>query len=323
VLLVPAMTMLLNFAVAGEEPDHLARIERSGAATPAESTALVSPDVNGNQLSILHAVILGVVEGATEYLPVSSTGHLVIAQRALGLGNEGEDADAANALAICIQSGAILAVFVLYFHRIRQMLRGLFGGDREGLRLVGNLLIAFTPAAVIGLLFHDWIKRHLFGIGPVAAALIVGGLLILATAKQLRQRSSDLGKELHRMSSRDALTVGLMQCLAFWPGFSRSLATILGCLWTGLNLAAAVEFSFLLGLVTLSAATVFEGMQHGDEILRHYGWISPLVALVVAFVSAVLSVRFMIGVLGRFGLSPFGYYRIALALICLLTLFYA
>jgi undecaprenyl-diphosphatase len=247
----------------------------------------------------------------------------LIVQRALGLGTEGEDLEAANALAICIQSGAILAVFVLYFHRIRQMMRGLLGGDREGLRLVGNLLIAFAPAAVIGLLFHDWIKQHLFGIGPVASALIVGGLLILATAKQLKERASDVGKELHTMSSRDALKVGLMQCLAFWPGFSRSLATILGCLWTGLNLAASVEFSFLLGLVTLSAATVFEGMQHGDEILRQYGWVSPLVALVVAFISAVLSVRFMIGVLGRFGLAPFGYYRIALAIVCLVTLYYA
>ncbi len=111
-----------------------------------------------------------------------------------------------------------------------------------------------------------------------------------------------------------------MQCLAFWPGFSRSLATILGAMLVGLTLSAAVEFSFLLGLVTLSAATVFEGIKHGPEMIAQYGVISPLVALVVAFVSAVISVRFMIRVLSSHGLAPFGYYRIVLAIICLMWL---
>ncbi len=269
-------------------------------------------------LPLAHAVLLGVVEGATEYLPVSSTGHLVIVQRAIGLGDEAHDAAEANALAICIQSGAILAVLVLYSGRFQQMLKGIRGMDVDGLRLVRNLLTAFVPAAIVGLLFHDWIKQHLFGIRPVAGALFVGGVLILATAKNIMDRTGDGGKDLHEMTCRHALLVGVMQCLAFWPGFSRSLATILGCVWAGLRLTAAVEFSFLLGLVTLSAATAFEGMQHGPAIVSHYGIVSPLIALVVAFLSAVVSVRFMVRILGSYGLAPFGYYRIAIAAACII-----
>ncbi len=282
-----------------------------------DNVAAQSP---GASLSLLNAVILGVVEGATEYLPVSSTGHLVIVQRALGLGSEAEEKEAADALAICIQSGAILAVLVLYFGRFQQILRGLFGRDSDGLRLLRNLLVAFLPAAVLGLLFHDWIKQHLFGVRPVAGALFVGGLLILMTAKGISNRSHDSGKELQQITLRDAALIGLMQCLAFWPGFSRSLATILGSMWAGLRLTAAVEFSFLLGLVTLSAATTFEGLKHGSEIVTHYGVISPLVALMVAFVSAVVSIRFMIRLLSSYGLAPFGYYRIALAIVCVMWL---
>lgn len=276
--------------------------------------------ITGSALPLRDAVVLGVVEGATEYLPVSSTGHLLIVQHLMGMGSNDDEAEAANALAICIQSGAILAVVLLYFGRLRQMLRGVFGRDADGLRLLRNLWLAFLPAAVIGLLFHDWIKRTLFGITPVAAALFVGGLLILATAEGLKQSAHNSQKGLAEMNWRDALFVGVMQCLAFWPGFSRSLATILGCMWAGIELAAAVEFSFLLGLVTLSAATGFEALQSGQQIVAHYGLVPPFVAFAAAFVSAAISVRFMIQFLGRFGLAPFGYYRIALATICFLWL---
>lgn len=266
--------------------------------------------------SLLDALILGVVEGATEYLPVSSTGHLLLVQHALGNGAEEASPEAANALAICIQIGAILAVLVMYRARIRQMLRGVFQRDPAGRQLVENLLIAFLPSAVIGLLFHDWIKETLFGVRPVLAALLVGGVLILATSKEVARQQAKEGKQIAGMSRRDCFVIGLAQCCAFWPGFSRSLATILGALWIGASLNAAVEFSFLLGLVTLSAATVFEGVNSGSAIYAQYGIWFPLTALVAAFVSAVVSIKFMISLLSSHGLAPFGYYRIAVAVVC-------
>ncbi|WP_010586752.1 undecaprenyl-diphosphate phosphatase [Schlesneria paludicola] len=276
-----------------------------------------SPEPARATLSPFQAVALGFVEGVTEYLPVSSTGHLLIAVHLLGMDTTQRQKDAAESLAICIQSGAILAVLVLYFGRIRQIVAGMLGRNPEGLKLLFNLLVAFFPAAVIGLLFNKWIKAHLFGVIPVAIGLFVGGVLILAQSLFGMKQNQDTGKELTQLSVRDALFVGIMQCLAFWPGFSRSLATILGCRWTGMRMMAAVEFSFLLGLVTLSAATAYEGLKHGKDMIADYGMTTPLIALFVAFVAAVVSVRFMVGALSKFGLSPFGYYRILLALACL------
>jgi undecaprenyl-diphosphatase len=285
------------------------------AAVAADATnAEVAP--TGVSLTAFQAIILGLVEGATEYLPVSSTGHLIIVQNLLGLSDGDSDSHAADALAICIQGGAIFAVVLLYFARIRQMCVGMLGKEPNGLRLLRNLIIAFTPAAIIGLLFNDVIKEHLFGVKAVASSLLVGGLLILATAKTITHRSGDNGKELHEMSWSAALIIGLMQCCAFWPGFSRSLATILGAVWTGFRLSAAVEFSFLLGLTTLTAATAYEGLKHGPEMFSQYGYAMPLLALVVAFVAAALSIKFMIAFLNQFGLAWFGYYRIALAAAC-------
>ncbi len=271
-------------------------------------------------LSLFQAVVLGFVEGATEYLPVSSTGHLLIVEHLLGMDADERQKEAANSLAICIQLGAILAVLVLYFGRIRQIVFGMLGRDAEGLRLLVNLIVAFFPAAVVGLLFKDWIKAHLFGVMPVAAALFVGGVIILLQGWFAKNGDAEVGKEISQMTWRDALFVGILQCLAFWPGFSRSLATILGCRFVKVRMMAAVEFSFLLGLVTLSAATVYEGLKHGREIIADYGMAMPAVALVTAFVAAIVSVRFMVGALGKFGLTPFGYYRIVLAIACVVWL---
>jgi undecaprenyl-diphosphatase len=281
------------------------------------SPAIESSDTTRPSLTLVQAVILGFVEGATEYLPVSSTGHLLIVEHLMGMDGAGRQMEAAHSLAICIQIGAILAVVVLYFDRIWQMLRGMIGRDKEGLKLLINLLVAFLPAAIVGLLFNRWIKEHLFGVLPVAVALFVGGILILQQSLGRKESGDETGKDLTQMSLREALFVGVMQCLAFWPGFSRSLATILGCRWSNIRMMAAVEFSFLLGLVTLSAATAYEGMKHGKEMIADYGVVMPMVALVTAFVAAVVSVRFMVGALGKFGLVPFGYYRILLAIVCL------
>lgn len=292
-----ALFTLISLPIKAAEPEP----------TPDKSTAL----------PLWQAVALGAIEGATEYLPVSSTGHLLIFQHWMGLSDDLEETEAAQALAICIQIGAILAVVLLYFKRLRQMVVGLLGGDPAGLRLFFHLIIAFIPAAIIGILFKDVIKEHLFNIYSVATALAVGAMLILVTPGKNTKDDAAGGKDLTDMKWHEALLVGVMQCLAFWPGFSRSLSTILGCRVVGLRLSAAVEFSFLLGLVTLSAATAKEGLDHGKKIFEYYGVVSPLIALGVAFVFAVISVRFMVGLLSQFGLAPFAYYRLLLAALCI------
>lgn len=268
-------------------------------------------------MPVWEAVALGFIEGVTEYLPVSSTGHLLIFQHWLGRTEATDETEAAHALAICIQSGAILAVVLLYFRRLQQMLRGILGGDPEGLRLFLHLCIAFLPAAVIGILFHRAIKAHLFGIRSVTLAVFVGAVLILALPRLHKDSGQANEKDLSQLNWWEAFLIGCMQCLAFWPGFSRSFATILGCRAVRLRMDDAVEFSFLLGLVTLSAATAKETLSHGSHIVEQFGVLSPLLALIVAFVSAVISVKFMVAVLTRYGLTPFGYYRLLLAALCL------
>jgi undecaprenyl-diphosphatase len=261
-----------------------------------------------------HALILGIVEGLTEYLPVSSTGHLLLAQRAMGI----EQGIAADAFAICIQSGAILAVCGLYWKRVAQMIRGLFGQDPAGLRLVLLLAAAFLPAALIGLTVEDAIKENLFGgdrfgLWPIIAAWFAGGVAILAVgARKRSQPKAEMPIE--SLTVRTALVIGLIQCVAMWPGVSRSLVTIVGGLLVGLSVPAAVEFSFLLGLVTLTAATGYDGVRHGTAMLDAFGPTNLLLGLVAAWISAVVAVKWMVSYLKKHGLGIFGWYRIALAL---------
>lgn len=281
-----------------------------GAEEPASSP-------ERTEMPVVEALALGCIEGMTEYLPVSSTGHLLIFQHWLGRESRPNETEAANALAICIQSGAILAVILLYFRRLQQIVRGFAGRDPVGLRLFIHLVIAFLPAAVFGLLFQQTIKDHLFNIRSVTLATFAGAVVILTMSRFDRHQPDAPGKELPDMKWWEALAVGCMQCIAFWPGFSRSLATILGCRAVNLRLTAAVEFSFLLGLITLMAATAKEAVSHGPKIVEHYGVMPPLLALAAAFVSAIISVKFMISILSRYGLTPFGYYRLLLAAMCL------
>jgi undecaprenyl-diphosphatase len=281
-------------------------------ATPAAASA-----AQGGGLGLLQAAVLGVVEGATEYLPVSSTGHLLLAQRLMGIGNDGAGRAAADAYAIVIQAGAILAVLGLYRRRVAAMFRGLAGRDPDGLRLALRLVIAFLPAAIAGLGFEKPIKGALFGLWPVTAAWLAGGMLILAASRRLPIAA---GVGLDRVSCRQAAMIGIWQCLALWPGVSRSLATILGGLLAGVGLAAAVEFSFLLGLLTLGAATLWESLHSGALILSVYGWASALTGFACALGSAWLAVRWMVSWLQRRGLAIFGWYRIVLGLATALLL---
>ena len=275
------------------------------------------------------AFVLGVIEGITEYLPVSSTGHLLVAQHVMGIGTGSVVSKAAaDAFAICIQGGAILAVAGLYWNRVMQMLRGCLGKDADGWRLARCIVVGFLPAAVIGLLCDDWIESKLFGTWPVVAAWIVGGVLILATAWWARRGGKErgAGAELMSMTWRMALVIGLLQCVAMWPGTSRSLMTIVGGLLVGLSVRAAVEYSFLLGVCTLTAATLKKAVwpvaAAGDAYDRwfgglqlmayHYGATPMAVGVAAATVSAAVAVKWLVSYLQRNGLSVFGWYRIAI-----------
>jgi undecaprenyl-diphosphatase len=263
-------------------------------------------------LSIPAAILLGVIEGITEFLPISSTGHLTVAERLLDL-----KGTAADAYLVVIQAGAILAVLVLYRDRILSMLQGVLGRDPAGRRLLTMLLVAFVPAAVIGAGAGDTIKNHLLGVGPVAAAWAVGGVVILIATPRLRAGGAG---GLDALTPRSALLIGLAQALALWPGVSRSLVTILAAVAVGLALPAAIEFSFLLGLLTLGAATALDAVKHGGDIVNSYGTLAPAIGFVVAFVAAVIAIRWMLAYLERGSFALFGYYRLAAAAVALLLL---
>ncbi len=267
------------------------------------------------------AFILGIVEGITEYLPVSSTGHLLLTQRMLGITAD----EAANAFAICIQAGAIVAVLGLYAPRVKQMLAGVAGKDVTGRRLALNLIIAFLPAAVLGLAFDDLIESYLFGLWPIVTAWFIGGLLIFLV-ERMRRSSTALRAQsftLELLTWRGALAIGFAQCIAMWPGTSRSLMTILAGLLWGLSMPAAVEFSFLLGVITLGAATAYKALSSGAVMLEAFGIVPIAVGFLAAWVSAVVAVRWMVNYLNRRGMAIFAYWRIGLAISVGLTLLFA
>ncbi|MEX2219565.1 MAG: undecaprenyl-diphosphate phosphatase [Phycisphaerales bacterium] len=277
-------------------------------------------------MELWQAAILGLVEGITEYLPVSSTGHLILASSLLGLDGP-ERKGALNAFQIVIQGGAILAVLGLYWPRVVQMLRGLLGRDPAGLRLAINLAVAFAPAAVIGVLLNDWIESRLFFVVPVVSALAAGGIYMILIGRLLGRRPGappppagpDQPDPLATMTPPKALAVGLMQCIAMWPGVSRSMMTITGGMIVGLPAAAAAEFSFLLGLPTLGGATVYRLVKDvwrsdgGPNMFESLGWGAVLIGMAVAAVAAAVAVRWLVAFLNRHGLAVFGWYRLGLA----------
>lgn len=274
-------------------------------------------------MELWQAIILGVVEGITEYLPISSTGHLILASSLMGL-DTSENKNALDAFNIVIQGGAILAVIGLYGERMLQMLRGVVGRDDAGRALVINLGIAFIPAAVLGALLDDWLEAHLFFAGPVLAALFLGGVYMIALdrwhKRPIGEAGGQRGQDLESLTPRRALIIGLLQCVAMWPGTSRSMMTITGGLMVGLRPVAAAEFSFLLGVPTLGAATfyrLYKNLSHarstGTPNLFEQLGVAPAVAgLVVATLAAAVAVRWLVVFLNRHGLTAFGIYRIVL-----------
>ncbi len=291
-------------------------------------------------LSARDAIILGLVEGVTEFLPVSSTGHLIVATYALGLQSEsplaGPDGKplwskppsakhpqgvpltmklAADAYTVVIQFGAIAAVVLLYWRPIASMARGVMGRDIAGLRLAINIIVAFLPAAVIGLLIAGWIDAHLFTIWAVLTAQVAGAFLMLYAEKWRRRRNAYAvaTREPADLGLGSSLRIGLLQCVAMWPGTSRSMMTIVGGYFAGLDPRRAAEFSFLLGFVTLSAATVYKSYQSGAAMIAVFGWPHVLLGCAVAACSAAVAVRFLVGWLTRHGLAAFAIYRLITA----------
>ena len=265
-------------------------------------------------ISPLHALLLGVLEGVTEFLPVSSTGHLILASHLLGLGGE-----AVKTFEVVIQAGALLAVLALYRGRVGAMARGMAGRDASGRALAVNLAVSFLPAAAAGLLLHRAIKAQLFTDRAVVAALALGGMIMLAVDRWLRARGRASGRSVESITWREALLIGCAQCLSLWPGTSRAMVTLVAGMLVGLPATAAAEYSFLLALPTLGMATLFDAATGGAALLRDVGALSLALGFGAAALVAGLAVRGFVRYLTRRGLAPFGWYRIALAAAVWLT----
>jgi undecaprenyl-diphosphatase len=292
------------------------------------------------ELSLRDAVILGLVEGVTEFLPISSTGHLIVATHGLGLVSEqpllGADGRplwykppsakipagipmtqklAADTYTVVIQFGAIAAVGLLYWRQFVAMALGLMGRDPAGLRLLINIIVAFIPAAVIGLLVHDWVEDHLFSMAAVIFAQCAGaGLMFYAEAwRRKHSKYASSSREPSDIPMSSAAGIGLLQCMALWPGTSRSMMTIVGGYFSDLDPRRSAEFSFLLGFVTLSAATLLKSYQGGAAMIAVFGWSHVLLGCLVAAIAAAIAVRSFVSWLSNHGLVPFAIYRLATA----------
>jgi len=256
----------------------------------------------------VQAALLGGVEGLTEYLPVSSTAHIDLAGHWLGVA----DVPGFASFDIVIQLGAIVAVLVHYRALIAQRLWGAAHRDPIAIRLWLAIAAGFIPTAILGLILHTLILRYLFGLVSIAAAFVVGGVVMIAV-EAWRKRSGRAWRDgLEQVTPLDGLLIGLGQCVAMVPGTSRSMATIVPGQLRGLSTATAAEFSFLLGLPTLGAATIYEGYKARHELMTHAGSVAVLIGLVVSFVVALVVIAGFLRYLKRRGLEPFGYYRIIL-----------
>ena len=261
-------------------------------------------------MRLIQALVLGIIEGLTEYLPVSSTGHLIVATHALKV-----DSDAADSFDIVIQAGAILAVLVQYRSLLATRAVGLFSREKASVRLFSHLLVAFMPAAITGLLFRKAIKEHLFSPKTVAIAFVIGGIFMIVASRMQKDDPATQTTKLEDMTLAQAAKVGLGQCFALIPGMSRSMCTILAGRFSGLAMPIAAEFSFLVGLPTLGAATVYEGWKARHVLMDQIGGLNLAVGLVTSFLVAWAVIAVFIRYLSRRGLEPFGYYRIAAAVV--------
>ena len=271
-------------------------------------------------MNYVDATIYGIIEGITEFLPISSTGHLIIASEILDEDKSSRKRkEALNAYLIVIQGGAILAVALIYRSQVISMFLGIFGINPKGKKLFINIIAAFIPAAILGLLLDELIESYLFGLLPVAIALLSGAIFMAwaENRKKIQEKmvSVSTDKTLDDLNVGSSLLIGLLQCIAMWPGTSRSMMTIVGGYLVGLSRVHAAEFSFLLGLITLTAAAGYKCLNKWETMTQHLTLGPIFMGCFVAGIFAALSVFWLIGYLSRKGLGVFVVYRIFLAFI--------
>ncbi|WP_298008778.1 undecaprenyl-diphosphate phosphatase [uncultured Aquabacterium sp.] len=262
------------------------------------------------------AALMGIVEGLTEFLPISSTGHLILAGSLLDFGHSA-GADKAKVFDIAIQTGAIFAVVLVYWQRVKDTVTGITS-EPKAQRFALNVLIGFVPAIVLGLLFGKAIKANLFTPTVVAVTFIAGGFLILLAERMALSRPAPRVQTVDDLTAMDALKVGLVQCLALVPGTSRSGASIIGGMMLGLSRKAATDYSFFLGIPTLMGAGAYSLYKE-----RHLLSLADLplfgTGLVFAFLSAWVCVRWLIRYVSSHNFNPFAWYRIAFGIVILVT----
>ncbi|MGC4062972.1 MAG: undecaprenyl-diphosphate phosphatase [Aquabacterium sp.] len=264
----------------------------------------------------MKSALMGIVEGLTEFLPISSTGHLILADSLLDFARSA-GAEKAKVFEIAIQTGAIFAVMIVYMQRIKDTIAGL-ASDPKAQRFAINVIVGFLPAVVIGLAVGKVIKEHLFNAPVVATTFILGGIIILIAERFAAQKPRARVETVDDMTVMDALKLGLIQCLALVPGTSRSGSTIIGGMLLGLSRKAATDYSFFLGIPTLIGAGVYSlykerALLSADDL--------PLfsVGLVFAFVSAWICVRWLLRYVSSHNFNPFAWYRIAFGILILVS----
>lgn len=254
-------------------------------------------------MSILQAILIAIVEGLTEFLPVSSTGHMILASRLMGLHED----EFVKTYEIAIQLGAILAIIVMYLKRFFQ-----------GIEIYLKLFVAFLPTAVVGLLAYSYIKAYLFNPTVVAVSLIVGGIVLIAIDRKVVSKESKT-LDIAKIPYKNAFFIGLIQCLSMVPGTSRAAATIIGGVFNGLDKRQATEFSFLLAVPTMVAATGYDLLKTPVEFDQR-AYLLLGIGMLVAFISAWFAVKVFLKIVSTSGFRHFGYYRILIGLIFLFFL---
>ena len=287
-----------------------------------EADTLDSAGLGGKALgsmdTTITAILLGIVEGLTEFLPVSSTGHLILASELFGY-----DAKQWEVFNVVIQLPAVMAVVVLYWRTFADVALGALRMERESLAFIRNVLAAFIPAAIVGVLFKSRIDALLESPAAVCFALIVGGFVILAVERLVSHQTY---RPVEEMPLSQAIKIGMMQCIAVIPGVSRSGATIMGALTLGENRRTAAEFSFFLAVPTMFGATVKQLWDHKDELAAgtgQVGFSEIAIGSVVSFIVSLIVIKFFIGYVSKRGFAPFALYRIVIGAVGLGWLFWA
>lgn len=263
-------------------------------------------------LLLLKAIVIGIVEGITEFLPISSTGHMIIVGHLINFKAPFYPDAYVSMFEVVIQLGAILAIVVLYWDKILNSLKNLEPG-KWGFKLWLNIIVAFLPSAVVGLLVHKIIKQKLFGPVPVIIAMIFGGILLIIIENKYRKKFKI--RDLDEVNMGQAFKIGCFQCLSLWPGMSRSASTIMGAWISGLNSVAAAEFSFFLAIPTMVAASGLELVGTDFHAITNIQIIALAVGFIVSFIVALLVVEKFIGFLKKKPMRIFAVYRIAIGII--------